>query len=379
MAAETRNDIQWLRCIAALEVVVWHSDLIVKHFSSNLITQTFWEPLGGIGVELFFIVSGYVICMRAPHYRTGLAFLRSRIYRLFPLYWIFTSLVILAYFLNRKWSLHGLELNPESVLSSYLILPQQRHPILGVGWTLEHEMVFYAFVAILMLLPLGLTMRSRFGFGLVLSALGLSGFFLGTGPNGETWDFHLTSPYLLPFAFGWLARLVNEPGSGSGRRSAALLGSFLAVVALGARFGDQQENLLAGRFALTAAFFFVFWKAERIFRIDNLVNRSAATIGNASYSLYLSHWFVLSIAGKVLGQLPLSPSLGIVVRLLGILLCVVVGQVLFTYLEKPIDRMLRGRAGKPAARLRAGRHAPRLPNWVRGFGRAASAAPVAKR
>ena len=88
---------------------------------------------------------------------------------------------------------------------------------------------------------------------------------------------------------------------------------------------------------------------------------------------------VLSIAGKVLGQLPLSPSLGIVVRLLGILLCVVVGQVLFTYLEKPIDRMLRGRAGKPAARLRAGRHAPRLPNWVRGFGRAASAAPVAKR
>ncbi|MCC7046254.1 MAG: acyltransferase [Alphaproteobacteria bacterium] len=362
MATETRNDIQWLRCIAALEVVVWHSDLIVKHFSGSLVAQSSWQPLGGIGVELFFIVSGYVICMRAPHYRTGLAFLRSRVYRLFPLYWMFTTLVILAFFLNRSWKLHGLELTPDLALRSYLILPQQGQPILGVGWTLEHEMVFYAFVALWMLLPFGMRSRPRIGFGVAMSALGLSGFFYGTGPNGHAWDFHLASPYLLVFAFGWLARLVDELRPGW--RGAALLGFFLGVVAVGAGLGDQQENPLALRFGLSAGFFFVVWRAERVFRIDHWINRAAAKIGDASYSLYLSHWFVLSILGKALGTLTLPPSLAIVVRLCGIALCVAVGQALFMWLEKPIDRMLRGGRGKPALHLRRRPAMPGLPSPV---------------
>src|SRR5215475_10296197 len=89
-----RNDLQWLRALAALEVVVWHSDLATKHFSPASLQTSIYTTLGGVGVELFFILSGYVICMQAPTYKTGAEFMIARIYRLLPLYWIFTSLVI---------------------------------------------------------------------------------------------------------------------------------------------------------------------------------------------------------------------------------------------------------------------------------------------
>ena len=150
MGSERRTEIQWLRGLAATEVVICHSDLVTKHFTSFRLAETSWyQPLLGIGVEVFFMVSGYVICMRAATHPSGGAFLFSRIRRLYPMYWIFTSLVVLAFLINPAWRLNNFDASPLSLLQSYLILPQWRFPILGVGWTLEHEMIFYAFVALM--------------------------------------------------------------------------------------------------------------------------------------------------------------------------------------------------------------------------------------
>ena len=350
MLATKQNEIQWLRAIAAIEVVVTHSDLIAKHVSGNLLSATSWHPpIAGIGVELFFIVSGYVICMRASTYAGGWAFLLSRIARLFPMYWIFTSLVVLAVIANPAWRLAGFEFTLEKFVQSYLIFPQSSYPLLTVGWTLEHEMIFYALVAMLIAVSGGLQLQVKLSFTFILAGLALIGSAFGTGPSARFWDFHITSPYMFLFAFGWLMRCLDES---DGRKNAWAIGAFIAIAVIALVLADPRDGILIWRLFVVAIVFLLFSASRSFFAVDNVLNRWASRIGDASYSLYLLHWFVLSILGKIFGVLNLPPASEWPMRLLGVALCIVLSVVVFQYVEQPIDRWLRrllpiGRAAKP--------------------------------
>ena len=103
---EKRYELQWLRALAASEVVVCHSDLLTKHFSNFRIgSLTWYYPLSGMEIELFFVLSGYIICIRAPSITmVGVSCRRasSASIRCIP---IFTSLALVAYFINPAWRL----------------------------------------------------------------------------------------------------------------------------------------------------------------------------------------------------------------------------------------------------------------------------------
>jgi exopolysaccharide production protein ExoZ len=335
-----RNDIQWLRAIAATEVTVWHSDLVTKFFSSTHIHDSFYKPLGGVGVELFFILSGYVICMQAPTYRTGAAFMMSRLYRLTPLYWLFTTLVLVAYFVNPAWRLHGLDFDGLHLLKSYLFFPQQGPPVLGVGWTLEHEMVFYAIVAVAMVAVPTLHRQEKFGIAFLLAGLGLLGFVLGTGPSKLVWDFHLASPYMLAFGFGWFMRVLDEGTNGHGKSGPVIAFCLIALAAFVAT--NSVDAIVLYRIAVAGAVFTAFCRWRAAFEASNPLNRVMGRIGDASFSLYLSHWFILSMSGKVLSHFALPASMDLGIRLSAIALCTALGYWLFVALEKPVDRYLRG-------------------------------------
>lgn len=336
-----RNDIQWLRALAAAEVMIWHSDLVTKGFSSFQIHESFYAPLGGIGVELFFILSGYIICMQAPTYKSGGAFLLSRFYRLLPLYWVFTTLVIVAYFLNPSWKLHGLNLDPATVIKSYLVLPQKTDPILGLGWTLEFEMIFYV-IAALAMVAFVLNRHLKIAVALILSGLAFLGFLFGTGPSRRVWDYQLISPYLLAFGFGWLMRVMDEHGGL--QRNAMAAGAFLIVCLASGYVANAVDFPLLGRMLLAGTVFAVVCKSRWLFEKNTSLNRLMGRIGDASYSLYLSHWFVLSIGGKILGRTGAPAGLDAPVRVVAVVLCTAAAYGIFLFIEKPIDRYLRGNA-----------------------------------
>jgi peptidoglycan/LPS O-acetylase OafA/YrhL len=339
------NDIQWLRAAAALEVAVWHSDLVTKNFSPLSVGSSEWyQPLGGIGVEVFFIVSGYVMCLRLPSYKSGAQFMYGRIVRLFPMYWIFTSLVIAVYLLNPAWRLNDLQLNANTIFLSYLMLPQQRYPILGVGWSLEIEMIFYAALAVALSVA-GVLMR-RPGNAIVypLAAAGVAGLVLGTGPVARTWDYHLLSPYLLLFAFGWAMCTVDRLRGWAiwvKTLAAAALVWFIAVAV-----ADPSDRYLVLRMAVAGGAFIVARGFRPLFQRDVVVNRVGSALGDASYSLYLSHWFVLSGLGKLLGAV--QPALGFdwAARLAGLTAAILFAVACFRYAEGPLDRLLRPRVGR---------------------------------
>jgi peptidoglycan/LPS O-acetylase OafA/YrhL len=258
------------------------------------------------------------------------------------MYWIFTTFVVLAFAINPDWRLNNFDLSLWSLSKSYLILPQNGWPILGVGWTLEHEMMFYGLVALVML---HFSMRPpiKFAVAWLLIGIGVIGSLQGHGRE-PAWLYHFFSPYMLAFGFGWLVRCVEETTIPIRRWNVALfavmvVASYLVATGLG--------ELLVLRIALAALVFSGFIVCRQFFATDNRLNRIGCKFGDASYSIYLSHWFVLSAMGKVLGVVEPPAVLSGAVRVFGVVLSIAIGVFIFTLLEKPIDRWLR-RSGSTA-------------------------------
>ena len=138
--------LQWIRIIACLMVLWFHGTLYIRseHF------PVYYR--GAVGVDLFFVLSGFVIVVSSRRL-AGLAsgwktFAKHRVLRVVPMYWLITTLNLILLAVAAR--AHGLpHPNGVWVLCSYLFVPYhsaalEPGPVLGVGWTLEFEMLFYA-------------------------------------------------------------------------------------------------------------------------------------------------------------------------------------------------------------------------------------------
>jgi exopolysaccharide production protein ExoZ len=338
--------ISWLRAIAAGEVIVWHSDLITKHFSPSSVDVWGYHSIGAIGVEVFFVLSGYMMCMRAASYRNGAQYLLARLVRLVPMYWLFTSAVIAAYLVNSRWHLGNFDLSVFHLLRSYLMLPAWGFPILSVGWTLEYEMIFYALVALLAVGAGSAMATARISLFAMVIALGLGGMLMPGAASGEGGPLatpvgHFLSPYMLTFAVGWLIRLVEE--NGGIRQNWRTIIGVLIIFSLALSQGAPDGVRLGLRAVLASCCFLLFQLGRQWFQSNNRVNRFMCLLGEASYSIYLSHWFVLSIIGKLLGSLSPPEAAVWPLRMLGIAAGLAFGLGAYLLLEQPIDRFLRVR------------------------------------
>ncbi|MCK7623028.1 acyltransferase [Streptomyces sp. RS10V-4] len=122
---------------------------------------------GCLGVQIFFVISGFVICLSgwapptahgpspgrsAPGLRRLRSFAASRVARLYPAYWVAVLLVTAVFAL--PWVAFK-ALSPSDVLTNLTMLqsPLGVHRVLGVCWTLWAEMRFYALFALCVVLP----------------------------------------------------------------------------------------------------------------------------------------------------------------------------------------------------------------------------------
>jgi peptidoglycan/LPS O-acetylase OafA/YrhL len=145
------------RFFAAIFVILFHYTFngiaggkisSISH-SENLVAIT---KYGYLGVELFFMISGYVIFYSAIN-RTASQFAASRAERLYPLFWfavLFTA--AFAFF----WGGPKMSVSPAQVLANLTMVPSVLgfNHVDGVYWTLLYELKFYAFIFVLILLGL---------------------------------------------------------------------------------------------------------------------------------------------------------------------------------------------------------------------------------
>ena len=341
MVPMQRLELQWLRAIAAIEVVLCHSDLVTKHFSNSLLSLTGYPEIGGLGVEIFFVLSGYLMATRIASYRDGWTFIKARCLRLVPMYWIFTSLVLLAIAINPSWRLNGVSTTPSVVIRSYLILPQDGFPVLGVGWSLEHEMIFYALIGLSLLIWYP-KQQPREAFAWLLALLGWTGAALNIDPGGGSWFTHPLSVLMITFAFGWLYRCLELVKFSGGTWK---IGMFLLITVLVFQFADAPNANKITRAMIAIGLFVAFvelWRSPSG-RQEGTAPRVFAAIGDASYSIYLSHWFILSLIGKGLGAVGLAAWAAVPIRLAAIGVCVAIGYTFYLCLERPLDRWVRAR------------------------------------
>ena len=220
------QSIQALRGLAALLVVFFHiRSLELKGIAENGLTEQSW--IGGVftngyvGVDLFFVISGFIMVFVTQEAGTGARqaadFLFARATRILPVWWAFAGFMA-AYIAivhgllpgGEGWATvsRGQPLVPY-MAKSFLLQPQAAFPVLGVGWTLVHEMYFYIVFTVLMCLPRRLLPH----FLALWAILLVAGTFLGfAAPYANTYRDLVFYPMTMEFILGAFAGLLVTNG-----------------------------------------------------------------------------------------------------------------------------------------------------------------------
>lgn len=345
--------LQILRSVAALLVVVAHAagEATARGFAKTEIDL----PFGNFGVDIFFVISGFIIVYSSvPHFgRPGasLPFILRRFARIVPLYWIVSSLYLaLIWFTGEA---PGLSLR--YIASSYLFIPYPEpqdgadFPFYFPGWTLEFELFFY------------LCFSTVLGRRRTVAVLALSGILAGVLIAGSVWDlgrpwsFWASSQSLEFVAGGWLADAYLRGWRLPGRACLALAGAAAAAVlvtsytlggwpaARGLVWGLPAAALVAAatlRGPAGVAEIPAPWRA---------LSAPLVRLGDASYSLYVVHLLLFVAVGDAVQagfrHWSLVPP-GAYVALLTAL-AILGAFASFHLVERPLTRWLQRRIPNP--------------------------------
>jgi exopolysaccharide production protein ExoZ len=302
-------------------------------------------PNGAAGVDLFFVISGLVMTLHASQQRGGrpdpVGFMRGRIERIVPLYWLFCALKLAQMLALPDWSPHIRPTLWNSV-ATFLFIPSCDSqdailPLIAAGWTLNFEMFFYVWLAIAMV-----SGRSLPGFvSAVFIPLAILGAFR---PDDWPAVTSLASPLLLEFCMGaaiarvFLTRHAMPVPIGA----FLLLAGFAVLVLL-----PQHGNWHALTWGLPAAA--VVWGAVSLERrLGPWLPSTCLAIGDASYAIYLTHAMALAALVHLMARSPLpledSPALVVAVSLV---FCSGTGWLVHRGVEKPIMVCLKRRRLPP--------------------------------
>jgi exopolysaccharide production protein ExoZ len=348
--------IQMLRALAAIGVVFTHAiTRISATFPQGDAESLFAGPqgqlrVGDAGVDLFFVISGFIMLHvhRNDFAKPGapLHFMERRIARIVPIYWLLTALALLfLIFTPELFTTHYRTVDIPWIVGSFFFLPIAPpggtiNPVVGVGWTLNYEMFFYAVFAIMLLLP-----RRR---GLQLIFLGF-GALVGTGivlPSSDPAVGFFTNWLLLDFLLG----LAIAAWSLSGRKmslSIVLIALFVGIGCLVATIfvpPPEEGPLRFAGWGIPAAL--VVLAMRNVVISDGAFARLATVLGDASYSIYLFQFFALPAWARVMrfaGAQALPFDLNVILLTA---LVTATGFCGWLRIERPIARLARSWIGK---------------------------------
>jgi len=336
------GNVQALRAIAALMVVVVHAYAVESTYLPGRPWTTPFHILGTYGVDLFFVISGTVMLASTATWfgaeGAPRRFLVRRATRIYPPYWVVTALVLVAYWIVPSATGEHRSAPPQ-IPASFLALPQPGEPLLVVGWTLTYELVFYGVFA------LALTFARRFlplVTGLWLAAALLVHLL---GPASNPWVRVLGSPFDLEFVFGMLIGAAALRGTFVAPRAlfALAVAAVIAVCVATAYSGREFLEVAWWRpFAVGVPMALLIYASLGLEREGLLAPVWLRTQGDASYALYLWHVPVLGALGLALNHAHLhgTPARFAIV-FGGYVLAIVTSLLAYRGIERPLLRLAR--------------------------------------
>lgn len=337
--------IQMLRGIAAAMVVCVHIQLQLSRLGFADVSQNWLLS----GVDIFFVISGFIMWVSIANRpeRTAAEFMRHRIARIVPLYWLLTTLMIIT-MLVRPDLLQSARYDLGHIIKSYLFIAAPHPtsgkywPVVVPGWTLNYEMFFYLLFAAAIALSKGSPIK-RFCF---------TAFFLVTAvvianvaPELPGALRYYGDPILLEFLFGiGIGCLyVRHFAQSSAKWWVVVAAGFalLYILSLTSLPRLVAAGVPAALILIGAAF------------VPNVAVTPLKALGNASYSLYLSHVITLSALMQAWTTLELQFLGPVVFAVTALASSVAVAIVVYRYVERPVTRLasaaLRPRPSDPVA------------------------------
>lgn len=355
---------QLIRSMAILLVVLSHLNYYSK--TSHLDFAGF-----KIGVDLFFIISGFIIYYitfnKKPGFESAKLFLKKRLIRVIPVYWIFTIITALYFILRFK----VINFTIPQIIGSLLFIPlgpqatqfHPYHPYLSVGWTLFFELAFYfSFAAFLFIKKEKRLWTASLYFLstiLIVNILGMNLNALHIGQNYLNLYF-LFDGFLLEFLFGMLISHIYIKNIKISKKYSLIIFICSIVIFLSVLFYNEQTirflyDIIPINFSLHSNRIFVlgipsallilgltlFFGQKRLKMPKWLIAPS-----NLAYSLYLSHVITIRIFAEIFYNIldPVkfnAPIISAIFFIAGITACLGVGYLSYRYVEKPVISYLR--------------------------------------
>jgi exopolysaccharide production protein ExoZ len=351
--------LQVTRGVAANLVVLSHLVPIEPRYTGGHILPT-CSFYGMAGVDIFFVLSGFIMVAVAGKGIGAIQFLWRRAARVYPAYWLVSLLILAICLAKPAWA--GIWW-PNSVWRSFLLVPDSQWPLLAIGWTLIHEVYFYLIFAALLALRIPLSI-GLLGWGFVLLIVTiLGGDYVTSFPLGRVLTSPLTAEFMLGAAIGILYDQKNMRGAAwAGPIGLAMLAASIVFVAPAlalannTHFGAWRVVL----FGIPAALI-IYWLAALEQKAARTPPRLLVALGDWSYATYLTHLLVLFAFGRMIHALaPLGVMSGLVLIVVGLLAANLTGAVMFRFFERPTLKMLN-RLGSMALVWSQDRHLERIP------------------
>lgn len=330
--------LQVVRALAALLVLFHH---LGEEFAQFLPTHPIVSKLvlfGAFGVDLFFVLSGFIIGYSfkespfSSRAYTALDFLKRRFIRVAPLYW-FVLLVTLClwitgyFYKSEHWT-------PSDILWNFSMLPYS-NLIVGVGWTLTFEVLFYLLFAVAAFFKPSNPSK--------LSLLFIVALSISVPANDFTpgWA-NIISPMFLEFGFGimilMIYRAINDKEQDKLPWALAIIGLVGALVGTiyapsnGTTGLTPEARWFAwGIPAACILISFLYWRAP---------SRWLQYFGEFSYSLYLTHGFVMVGLAFIIKREAMSTSAALLLAAFGVVASLALAHLTHRLIELPISNWL---------------------------------------
>jgi peptidoglycan/LPS O-acetylase OafA/YrhL len=346
MSTHSIKSIQALRGIAACIVVLFHYKWAVNIDLGNPFVSALFNS-GGLGVTIFFILSGFVMIYSSRNKSSAINFAINRFSRIYPAYLFF---ILLCFAIDGAMSTFHYADKTTSFVRSFFFLPSitddapayiNVNNASGVRWTLNYEMYFY------LLMSLSFIFRKKIAalFSLFFIALvampAISGFYPGVDIHGYPYSSELigfaTNPIMYEFLLGIAIALLYIKFENRLNRLLSVLFFVCSVLVVGyySLFnGYNDHGLKSSALFMAILFMAIVFNREWL---DKATPKVLYYLGEISFSVYLLHNPMMSITRKYI----YNTDKGWHVFFTALILTFIVSHLSHKYFEVKASKALR--------------------------------------
>lgn len=354
-ASERLNSIQAMRGVAALLVVLYHARDYLNGEMPHEKVGDFLFGYGYIGVDLFFIISGFIITYVTYNNKRdgGLSYITKRFFKIYPPFIV----ALLSACILRGLNFDTLQLTGgftlDNIIKSALFIPINFNTppyiatnLLPVAWTITYELIFYAifFAAMQTNHKLrGLLTAFIIILLFLVSSLGrgVIDFSPGAKPMPSKFISLITNPIMLTFVLGiisnWLFFKIRNVDRNIVNAYSTLTILAAIVLILSGKFTGH------GLLGYGLISFLIFISTMLLIEINGVnIPRPILFLGEISYSLYLSHMVIILTIDKYKERFPLFGDTHGFSKFASVVIAsIFFAYILYILIEKPCVHLSR--------------------------------------